>query len=64
MRYYNNNFKNSSFSKNCKENNCAPLKINFREKKENVVCSLYNVEKFLHQATKIAKGLKFYSFFK
>lgn len=42
----------------------ASSKINFKQKKENMVSSLYDIEKFLHQATKIAKGFKFYSFFK
>lgn len=39
-------------------------KVNFKQKKENIVGSLYDIEKFLHQATKVAKGFKFYSFFK
>lgn len=39
-------------------------KINFKQKKENMVSSLYDIENFLHHATKIVKGFKFYSFFK
>ena len=39
-------------------------KIDFIKKKENMVCSLYEVEKFLHRATNLAKGFKIYSLFK
>lgn len=41
-----------------------PSKIDFKQKKENLVGSLYEVEKFLHHASKFAKGFKIYSLFK
>lgn len=39
-------------------------KLNFKAKRDNVVCSLCEVEKFLCQASKVVKGLKIYSLFK
>lgn len=33
-------------------------KTNFKEKKENTICSLFEIEKFLQKSSKIFKGIK------
>lgn len=48
------NFKNSS---NCSQNKIC-------EKKENLICSLHQVENFLCNFKKIVKGIKLYHIFR
>lgn len=45
-------------------NNCNKNKFDFAQKKENTICSLYEVENFLCSCQKAIKCLKFYCFFK
>ena len=33
-------------------------KFNFKQKKENTICSLFEIEKFLQKSTKIFRGIK------
>ncbi|MEF2619776.1 MAG: hypothetical protein U0N02_02995 [Clostridia bacterium] len=39
-------------------------KINFAEKKENTICSLFEVEKFLRSGTRILNGIKLFDILK
>ena len=39
-------------------------KINFALKKENTICSLFEVEKFLRSSTKIINGIKRFNILK
>lgn len=39
-------------------------KINFVLKKENTICSLFEVEKFLRSSTKIINGIKLFNILK
>ena len=39
-------------------------KINFAEKKENTICSLFEVEKFLRSGTRIINGIKLFDILK
>ena len=39
-------------------------KINFALKKENTICSLFEVEKFLRSSTKIIIGIKLFNILK
>lgn len=39
-------------------------KISFKKRKENIICSLNEVENFLCQVKKISKGLKIYNIMK
>lgn len=51
----------------CDKKNCCNnqnSKFNFNQKKENTLCSLYQVENFLCQFSKALKCFKFYEFFK
>ena len=41
-----------------KNRNNKKEKINFKQKKENTICSLFEVEKFLQKSSKIFKGIK------
>ena len=45
---------------NCCNKGC----INFSQKKENALCSLYQVENFLCQFSKALKCFRLYDFFK
>ncbi len=46
------------------KNNKKNKKINFAEKKENTICSLFEVEKFLRTGNKIANGIKLFKILK
>ena len=39
-------------------------KINFALKKENTICSLFEVEKFLRSSTQIINGIKLFNILK
>ena len=39
-------------------------KINFALKKENTICSLFEVEKFVRSGTKIVNGIKLFNILK
>lgn len=39
-------------------------KLNFALKKENTICSLFEVEKFLRSSTKIINGIKLFNILK
>ena len=39
-------------------------KINFALKKENTICSLFEVEKFLRSGTRIINGIKLFDILK
>ena len=39
-------------------------KINFALKKENTICSLFEVEKFLRSSTKIINGINLFNILK
>jgi hypothetical protein len=39
-------------------------KFNFKEKKENVVCSLFEIENFLCKVKKVCTGIKLYKILK
>lgn len=66
-----NYFKNN-YSNNYPQNNCCnnfnsygnKANFNFLQKKENVICSLNEVECFLCNCSKVLKCFKFYCFFK
>lgn len=45
-------------------NKCCNNNFNFGQKKENAICSLYQVENFLCNFTKALKCFNFYCFFK
>lgn len=52
----------------CKKKPCCSnsknLNFNFNQKKENTLCSLYQVENFLCQFSKALKCFKIYGLFK
>ena len=39
-------------------------KFNFKKKKENVVCSLFEIENFLCKIKKVCNGIKLYKILK
>lgn len=45
-------------------NNCNKPSASFGQKKENILCSLNQVENFLCNFSKALRCFKFYSFFK
>jgi hypothetical protein len=47
-------------NKNCEKKE----KFNLKEKKENVICSLFEIENFLCNIKKICNGIKLYKILK
>lgn len=43
---------------------CKKEKFNLKQKKENVVCSLFEIEDFLYKIKKVCNGIKLYKILK
>ncbi len=55
---------NQYYNKYCNTENSRKNSSNFALKKENTLCSLYQVENFLCNIQKALRCFKFYCFFK